>query len=164
VTYWFTGRDIKAALEIGAGAKDLGSDSYVLQFSGLQADVDQSRSLFQKVTGARVMTAAGLEAIDLTSNTKCYKVATTLYLAGFFNLAGTITGVPIAARDKDCVTSIDPFTRLVDADPTTAGVQELKNYQAVLGFVAAHPDTDADGVPNLPATYGASAGRVKLTP
>jgi 5'-nucleotidase/UDP-sugar diphosphatase len=164
VSYWFTGRDIKAALEIGAGAQALGDDAYTLQFSGLQADYDQSRSLFQKVTGARVMTQAGLETIDLSSTTKCYKVVTTLYLAGFFNLAGSLTGVPITAREKDCVTNADLFARLIDVDPATAGVQELKNYQAILGFVSAHPDSDMDGVPNLPASYGMSAGRVTVTP
>jgi hypothetical protein len=57
---------------------------------------------------------------------------------------------------------VDPTTRFVDADPTTpTTVEELKQWQAVLKyFSAAFPDTNLDGIPEIPAVYGATQGRV----
>ena len=48
----------------------------------------------------------------------------------------------------------------VDADPTTTGTQELKQWQALLGYVSALPDTDDDDIPNIPAAYGSVQGRI----
>lgn len=56
----------------------------------------------------------------------------------------------------------DLATRIVDRDPATAGVQELKNWQALVGFVGRLPDADADGVADVPAAYGASQGRIVI--
>ncbi len=67
-------------------------------------------------------------------------------------------------KDVDCKTPVDPFTRLVDSNPAAPNVQELKQYQAFLGYLGALPDSDADGVPNIPASYATPAGRIKVQP
>jgi hypothetical protein len=63
-------------------------------------------------------------------------------------------------KEADCATPIaDPTTRLVDADPAAPGVQELKPWQALLGYLGKLPDSDGDGSPDLPAPYAAPQGR-----
>jgi hypothetical protein len=64
----------------------------------------------------------------------------------------------VTAKDSDCLTPVDPTTRFVDADPTTAGVQELKHWQAVLKYVTGLPKVN--GVPTIPAAYASPQGRI----
>ena len=103
------------------------------------------------------------QPIDLTNTTTCYKVVTTYYIAGLLGVVGTATGgaLSVEAKESDCATKVvDLSTHIVDASPTTAGTQELKQWQALTTYVSGLPDTDADGVPNLPAAYGALQGRI----
>jgi hypothetical protein len=83
-------------------------------------------------------------------------------VAGLLGVVSKFTGglLAVEAKDKDCVTPIDPTTRFVDSDPVTAGVQELKHWQAVAKYVSGLPDTNADGVPDLPAAYATVQGRI----
>ena len=58
------------------------------------------------------------------------------------------------------MTPIDPTTRFVDADPTKADVQELKQWQAVAKYVSMLPPATAGGIPVVPAAYSAAQGRI----
>lgn len=165
VTYYLTGKDIKSGLEIAAQAKTAGDDVYTMQIAGIEAEYDLKLPLFQRVTALRLRTGpTTTEPIDRADTTKCYKIVTTLYLAGLFGLAETVSGglIKIQGKEKDCTTPANPFNRLIDSNPA-AGVQELKNYQALLGYLQKLPDTDANNVPNIPASYATPAGRIKQT-
>ena len=87
---------------------------------------------------------------------------TTSYVAGLLGVVESLTSklLAVTAKDSDCVTPVDPTARFVDADPTMAGVQELKHWQAVVKYVSALPDTTGDGVPDVPAAYAAPQGRI----
>ena len=123
ITYYLNGKDLKAGLEVGAGAMSppLGDDAYFLQLSGLQADYKRSNPLFQRVTAARLVPPTGPPvAIDLTDTTKCYKVVTTLYLGALFSLVSTVSQglLSVQAKEKDCQTPVTNLeTHLVDAIP-----------------------------------------------
>jgi hypothetical protein len=41
-------------------------------------------------------------------------------------------------------------------------VQELKHWQAMVGYLGRLPDSDGDGVPNVPAGYGSAQGRIVI--
>jgi 5'-nucleotidase/UDP-sugar diphosphatase len=165
VTYYLTGKDIRSGLELSAAAPVLGDDVYTMQMSGLEVTIDAKKPAFQRVVGLRITSGASA-VIDPTDDTKCYKVATTLYLAGLFDLVGAVTQnqLTVKGKQKDCVTPVDIFQQLVDTSPTMPGVQELKPYTALLGFVSALPDANMDGVPDMPASYAMPAGRVKILP
>ena len=82
-------------------------------------------------------------------------------MAGLLGAVQSLTQnlLEVTAKDSDCLTPVDPTTRFVDADPTTAGVQELKHWQAVLKYVTtALPKVN--GVPNIPAAYASPQGRI----
>jgi 5'-nucleotidase len=170
VTYYLNGKDLKSGLEISAAANTvaLNDDAYFLQISGLEADFDMGKPLFNRVTGARLKPDTGAAvAIDLADTTRCYKVVTTIYLAGLFGLVKSVSQdvLSVDAKEKDCTTKVANLAaRIVDSNPATPAIDELKNYQALAGFVAALPDTDADVIPNIPAPYQSSQGRIKTTP
>lgn len=67
----------------------------------------------------------------------------------------------VEAKDADCSTLVNPTTRFIDANPVTDGVQELKHWQALYGFVSGLPDDDEDGIPDVPSFYTAPQGRIR---
>jgi 5'-nucleotidase/UDP-sugar diphosphatase len=170
VTYYLHGRDLKAGLEVAAGADTaaLNDDAYFLQISGLEADFDKSKPLFQRVTGVRLKPDGGAAVpIDVADTTRCYKVVTSIYLAGLFGLVKDVSRglVSVDAKEKDCVTPVANIaTHIVDANPATPALEELKQWQAVASFVSNLPKTAGVAeLPDIPAVYQASQGRIKIT-
>jgi len=161
VSYYLSASDLRSGLELG-GAPELAGNDAFLQVSGLEVEYDRSKPPFQRVSSLALVTDSGTQPLDPTDTTRCYQIVTTNYLAGLLSLVRTLTGglLAVDAKDADCTTLVDPTTRFVDADPVGPGVQELKHWQALYGFASRFPDTDADGVPDVPSVYLAPQGRI----
>jgi 5'-nucleotidase len=161
VSFYLNARDIRSGLELG-GAPELAGNDVFLQVSGLEVQYDMSQPPFQRVSRLTLLTDSGEQALDLTDTASCYKVVATNYVAGLLGLVNSLTSglLSVDAKDADCTTLVDPTIRFVDADPTMAGVQELKHWQALLGYAVRFPDTDADGIPDVPSAYAAAQGRI----
>ncbi|MEY2936909.1 MAG: hypothetical protein RL033_7658, partial [Pseudomonadota bacterium] len=161
VSFHLNARDLRAGLEL-SGASELTGNDVFLQLSGLKVEYDSSQPPFQRVASLTLVTANGEQALDLNDTSTCYEVVSTNYVAGLLGLVRSATGglLSVDAKDADCVTLVDPTTRYLDTDAESPGIQELKSWQALLGFVAAFPDGNADGIPDVPAAYGAAQGRI----
>lgn len=161
VSFYLNARDIRSGLELSAATELAGNDVF-LQLSGLKVEYDASLPPFQRVTSVALVTPSGEQALDLNDTGTCYELVSTNYVAGLLGLVRSATDGLLSAdaKDADCVTLVDPTTRYLDTDALSPGVQELKNWQALLGFVSAFPDQNGDGVPDMPAEYGAAQGRI----
>ena len=163
VTFYLNAKDLASGLELG-GAPELVNDQYFLQVSGLKVEYDMTKGVFGRVSSLKLSKGGVDTALDLTDTTTCYKIVSTNYVAGLLGVVKSFTGglLSVEAKDADCKTLIDPTTRFVDADPVMTGVQELKHWQALLKYVSSFPDTTtpADGIPDVPAAYGAVQGRI----
>ncbi|HEY8926080.1 MAG TPA: bifunctional metallophosphatase/5'-nucleotidase, partial [Polyangia bacterium] len=163
VTFYLNAKDIRSGLELGA-AGELLPDQYFLQISGIKATIDMSKAVFGRVTSLAIAGVGGSPdtPLDVTDTTKCFKVVATNYVAGLLGVVSTFTqkALEVTAKDKDCVTPVDPTIRFVDADPTKAGVQELKHWQAVAKYVSMLPPAAPGGPPVIPAAYAAAQGRI----
>jgi 5'-nucleotidase / UDP-sugar diphosphatase len=165
VTFYLNAKDIKSGLELG-GAPELVNDQYFLQVSGLKVEYDMTKPPFGRVSSLKLVTATGDQALDVTNTTTCYKIVATNFVAGLLGVVKSFTSgaLQVVAKDADCTTPIDPTLPqyFVDADPTTAGTQELKHYQALLKYVTSFPDTSApaNGIKDIPATYVTTQGRI----
>jgi 5'-nucleotidase len=161
VSFYLNARDIRSGLELG-GVPELAGNDVLLQMSGMKVAYDMSQPPFQRVSGLSLVTGSGDQALDLTDTATCYRLVTTNYVAGLLGLVSTFTGglLSVDAKDADCATLVDPTTRFVDANPATDGVQELKHWQALYGFVSQLPDEDSDGIPDIPSAYAAPQGRI----
>jgi 5'-nucleotidase / UDP-sugar diphosphatase len=155
VSFYVSGKDLKAAFEFSATAKDLGKPNYFLHVAGATVEWKASAPALKRVTSIKV----GDTAVDLADDTKCYKTVTNLYVASLLGLVETATAGVLSVKPKaqDCTTLVDPTTQLIDREPGTPGTQELKEWQALNFYVYALPDTDTDSIPNVPASYGAPA-------
>jgi 5'-nucleotidase/UDP-sugar diphosphatase len=167
VTFYVHGRDLKAALELSAMSKTLGRSAYFLHVSStMRVRWNASAPLFQRVTGVDL---EGMP-VDLTDTTRCYKVVTNYYVGSLLGLIRQVSGGIAAVEpkaDATCRTVVtDLRTRILDADPATAGVQDLKEWAALIRFAASFPDTTGDMIPDIPARYAAPASppRIVVTP
>jgi 5'-nucleotidase len=163
VTFFITPRELKAGLELSAAAEVVGGDAFQ-QVSGIEAEFDSSRPPFTRVAAIKLVRPDGsAQPLDLSDGASCLKVTTTFLVGAMLGLVESATGGALSVKPKaeDCQTPItDLATRIVDRDPATPGVQELKHWQALARFVGTLPDTDGDEIPNIPARYGAAQDRI----
>jgi 5'-nucleotidase len=161
VTFYLNASDIMSGLELGAAQEALPND-YFLQVSGIKVAYDLSKPLFGRVASVTLVNGKDETPLDPTDTETCYNVVTTNYVAGLLGVVEQYTSglLSVTAKDSDCKTRVDPTTRFIDADPKAKGVQELKQWQAVLSYVSGLPDTDGDSVPNIPVAYGSPQGRI----
>ncbi|HEY3494842.1 MAG TPA: 5'-nucleotidase C-terminal domain-containing protein, partial [Polyangiaceae bacterium] len=161
VTFYLNALDIRSGLELGAAREVLPND-YFLQVSGLKVEHDMSKPPFGRVARVALVTDDGEEELDFEDTDTCYKVVTTSYVAGLLGVVESATSglLAVNAKDDDCETLVNPTTRYIDRDPDEDGLQEIKQWQALLGYVSALPDTDDDDIPNIPEAYGAPQGRI----
>jgi 5'-nucleotidase len=70
----------------------------------------------------------------------------------------------IKPRDRRGRPIGDTRKGIIDADPATPGIQELKEWTALASYLKELPDTDKDGIPDLPSRYGRPEGRFAAVP
>jgi 5'-nucleotidase/UDP-sugar diphosphatase len=162
VTFYVNGKDLKSGFEFSAAAKTLGKPDYFLHVAGATVAWKESATVFKRVTSIQV----GGADVAFDNTATCYKVVTNIYVAGLLGLIQTASGGVLSVTPKaaDCMTPVDPSTQLVNRTPTAATATELKNWQALIGYVGALPDSDGNMLPNIPAAYGMPAGRITITP
>ena len=165
VTFYLTPKDIASGLELG-GAPEFVDDQFFLQLSGIKLEYDMTKPAFGRVSSLKLVGANNVETVlDPKDTTHCYKVVATNYVAGLLGVVSSFTkGLlsVIAKSDAACTMPFDPTNNFVDADPATAGTQELKQWQVLLKYISMFPDTTGDKVPDMPAAYMATQGRITI--
>lgn len=164
VTYYLEGKKIELWMEMLYLAEYFGSKSMYFEVSGIQVDYDKP-GLIPKpllaVNSIKLTSAPG--APEIQDSNACYKVVSSLAIAKELSRAKQYTfGLfKIEPKLKDCSTKItDLVQHIVDADPSQPGLQELKGWQALTQHVSGFPDTDADGIPDIPASYSKLQNRI----
>ena len=159
VTFYVNAGDIKSGLELSAAAKLLGKPDYYIQIAGMTVEVDDNAQVFQKVTAVKI----GDMPLNFADKNTCYKLVTNLYVASLLGLVANATGglLSVTPKQEDCATVItDLPSQIVDANPATPAVEQLKEWQALVTFASKFPDSDGNMIPNIPASYAMSSGRV----
>jgi len=82
-----------------------------------------------------------------------YKVATNFYTASFLALFGVRPRNASGAQ-------VDIGETRVDGDPITPGIQEVKCWEALAGYVKNMPDLDGDGLRNVAPAYRYTRARI----
>lgn len=157
VTFYLTGREIKSCLEVQTSiAPDY--PEYSLQISGIKFNYNMGRLRFDRVYDIEISTPDGkFEPIE---SYKLYRICTTYYTATMLSTLKEKTYKFLSAvpKNSDGIPIEDLSTALVDADPSRTGVQELKGWKALAGFLAAQEDVDGNGIPDVPDKYIKPAG------
>ncbi len=167
VSVYLTGAEIKKALEILTSVHPLKGPDYYLQISGLKFSYNPNRVIFDRVMEIRIGNQEeGYVPLDYSSsNTKLYRVVANIYNSTFLKLIGGFTmGIlEIVPKDRQG----RPITKLdnarVDIDPGRQGVQEAKEWIAIMEYFRTFRDSNGNGIPDVPDRYSGREGRIVKT-
>lgn len=153
LSVYFTGAELKLVAEIDASLSTL--VPYIrLYTSGLHWTYNPHRLILSKAYDAHLMTMGG-ERLELEDD-KLYRVVADLYSA---KLIGSVTDlsyglIKLQPKHADG-TPVEDYSKCLIM---TEG-RELKAWEAIARYMESFEDTDGNGVPNVPESYGEDQGR-----
>jgi 5'-nucleotidase len=167
LSIYLTAAELKAALEIIVGIAPIVSDSFFLQISGLKFEYKPGNDTFYMVTKVYMADGNGgyeTTPLDTTSaNTKLYRVATNLYIGQMLGVIKEMLGgmVSLEPKNAEGVIYDNIEDAIIDIDPDTAGIQELKLWRAMYDFMANLPEPTEGALAAVPAVYATDMKRQK---
>ncbi|PKN18279.1 MAG: bifunctional metallophosphatase/5'-nucleotidase [Deltaproteobacteria bacterium HGW-Deltaproteobacteria-6] len=169
ISFYLYGYEIKRALEIPTSVRPLkNNDDYYLQISGLRFTYNPHRMLFDRVTAMEIGSEEeGYAPLDYSaSNKKLYRVAANIYNATFLKSVGKFTYslLEIVPKDKNGAPIQKLSAAIIDGNKSRPGVQEIKQWQGVMQYVRSFPDTNGNGIPDVPEKYRDKLGRIVEAP
>ncbi len=163
---YLTAAELRGVLEVLTLAYEEKGADYFPYFSGIRFRYNPHRLPLDRIYEIEIGDPdRGYRALD-RDNKKLYGIAMDTYIQGFFSLIeessfGLFSVVPKNAAG-------DPLRNdeeaLVDANPDLPGIQEVKEWTALLSFLRQFPDTNADGIANLPESYRTAEPRMIAHP
>jgi len=149
---YVTGAELKDIYEALLFIYRQEGDSHYPRTSGARVTWNPLRVPFDRVVSIEIGDdKRGYTEVDLSTD-RLYSLATTTYVGARFPLieAKSYGLLKVAPKDGEGNPIDDITKQLVDADPQRPGVQELKAWRAWLDYARALPDTDGDGIADLP--------------
>ncbi len=169
VSFYLNAQEIKMILEISVYLASSRGGEYLLQVSGLRYWYNPLHPIFMKVTKIEKWDSATGQYIPFdTSDTKAfYKIGINFLLVDLLSLVKRY--IPflsiIVPKDKDgnpipFRTSAGREKILIDRDPVSSGIQEVKEWHAFLEYLSHFSDLDGDLLPDIPLVYAQPQGRI----
>ncbi len=164
ITCYIYPSEIKKTLEILTSIYPRKGSDYFLQISGAKFTYNPNRMIFDRVTDIWIGSEEeGYTPLDYSaSNKTLYRIAADIYNATFLDVVGDYTWhiLDILPKDQEGNPIKDLKMAKIDADKESPGIQELKEWMGVMDYIRSFPDTDGDGVPNIPEKYRGKQGRI----
>ncbi len=151
-----TGKELKSVLEILQEAYKSSSDNYCF-YSGIRVQYDPDRGLLKKIKQIAITKADGsVTNVDFSKkDNHLYSITANSYMLEFIGIIkkmsfGLINVVP---KDSKGYPINDLKTAIIDIDEKTAGVQEGKEWLALLNLLRSMKDINGNGIPDIDDKY-----------
>jgi len=97
---------------------------------------------------------------------RLYPVVANLYLTRMLGYVSRASRgiLKIEPKDADGNVRTDFENLIIDGDPVSPGVQEVKEWISLAAMLRSFSDADRDGLAEIPPVYAASAGRLVSEP
>ncbi len=148
---YITARELKKLMEVLLLMHGT-SDDYFFFFSGIKVHYHPKKLMLHKIERIEL----DGEILDLSkSNKKLYSLSANAYLLNFIGLIkkyshGLVNLVP---KDKEGNPVSDMNQTIIDFDQSKEGIQEGKEWMAVITFLKSFEDTNGNGIPDIPVYY-----------
>ena len=163
ITIYVYPAELKKALEVLTSVYPLKGSDYFLQVSGIQFTYNPYRMIFDRVSEIRIGDEEnGYQLLDYSeSNRNLLRIGADIYNSTFLKVIGNFTWnvLDIVPKDRNGNPIDDLKTMRLDSDKQKSGIQELKEWKAVMEYIKSFPDTDGDGLPDIPEKYRKKLGR-----
>lgn len=153
---YVTGRELKNILEILMIAHKSSPSNHCF-YSGLRVSYDPGRMLFNKINSIEILGANG-ETRDVSfskDDTSLYSISANSYMLEFIGIIKKMSFGLIKVLPKDA--SGNPVTDMnravIDMDEEQPGVQEGKEWLALLEYIRSMKDIDNNQIPDIDRKY-----------
>ncbi len=149
---YITGHELKKLMDLILFANKPGTDGY-LYFSGLTVYYDPHGGFLNKVR--KIVLSDGRE-VDISKHSKkLYSLTTDSYIMSFIGRIKKMSHglVKVVPKDANGNPLKDFWPARIDFDPNKPGIQEGKQWIALIEYAKQFPDTDGDGLPDIPDKY-----------
>jgi len=153
---YVTGKELKSILEILLVAYKSKPDNYCY-YSGIRVEYDPDRGLLRKIMKVEIIHPDGKSVnVDFSKRNKTlYAVTANSYMLEFFGIIkkmsfGLINVVPKDIKGNKVT---DMKSAVIDMDESREGVQEGKEWLALIEFLSSMKDTNGDGIPDIDKKY-----------
>ncbi|MFO7755198.1 MAG: bifunctional UDP-sugar hydrolase/5'-nucleotidase [Bacteroidales bacterium] len=149
-------KELKRVLEILLVAWKSTPSNYCY-YSGLEVEYDPDKGLLRKIGSISIRNDNGVPVpVDLSrNNDTLYSIAANSYMLEFIGIIQKMTFGLIRVKPKDINGNeiADMSSAVIDFESTNPGVQEGKEWLALLNYLSSMKDVDNDGIPDLPLKY-----------
>lgn len=153
---YITGKELKSVLEILQMASKSVPANYCY-YSGIKVAFDPKGGLLKKIKKIEITGRDGsIKNVDFSKKNKTlYSLAANSYMLEFVGIIkkmsfGLINVVPKDASGKPIA---DMKSAIVDMDDSKAGLQEGKEWIALMEYFSSMKDTNGNGIPDMPDKY-----------
>jgi len=153
---YVTGKELKSILEILLVAYKSSPDNYCY-YSGIRVDYDPEKGLLRKIKKIQILKTDGsTKVVDFSKKNKdLYSVTANSYMLEFIGIIkkssfGLINVVP---KDAGGNPVTDMKKAVIDMDEQTEGIQEGKEWLALVEFFSSMKDLNANGIPDIDKKY-----------
>jgi 5'-nucleotidase/UDP-sugar diphosphatase len=163
VAVYITGDEMKDLLEVETSVAPYKTDAH-FQLSGVKLTYNPHRLPFDRVTDVQVRDAAG--SYRPLERGKLYRICMNSYTAKMVGFVQRVSHglIRLTPKDRAGLPVSNIKDARIDADPLKPGIQELKEWVALATYMKSFPDTDGNGVPNIPRKYHEPEDRINSAP
>ncbi|MGA2407821.1 MAG: bifunctional UDP-sugar hydrolase/5'-nucleotidase [Bacteroidales bacterium] len=153
---YVTGKELKSILEILQVASKSNPEDYCY-YSGLRVEYDPDKGFLKKIKKIEIVHSDGsLMNVDFSKKKKSlYSLTADSYMLEFIGIIkkksfGLINVVPKDAAGNKVK---DLKTTVIDMDENREGIQEGKEWLALMEFFSSMKDTNGNGIPDIDKKY-----------
>ena len=148
---FLTGKELKSLFEVLLIAPKI-SESNHCYFSGVKIFYDKDKGFLKKITKIEIN---GIEVDTRKKNKQLYAVVANSYMLEFVGMIkkmtfGILSVVPKHLNGEKVKNIKDVW---IDFDENKEGIQEGKEWMAVLQYIKTFEDRTGNGVPDFPEKY-----------
>jgi 5'-nucleotidase len=156
---YVTGRELKNILEILMIAHKSSPSNHCF-YSGLRVKYDPERGLLRRINGIEIIGPDGeSRAVSFSKDDDTlYSIAANSYMLEFIGIIKSMSLglIKVVPRDETGNPVTDMKKAVIDINREQQGVQEGKEWLALLEYIRSMKDGDDDGIPEIDRKYSVS--------
>ena len=149
-------KELKRILEILLVAYK-STPSYYMYYAGLEIRYDPDKGLLRKIKSISIRNDRGeMVPVEISrKNETLYAIAANAYMLEFVGIIQKMTFGLVKVQPKDAQGNDikDMSASIIDFDSKKEGIQEGKEWIALVKYLSRMDDADNDGIPDLSAYY-----------
>jgi 5'-nucleotidase len=153
---YVTGKELKNILEILQVAYKSSPDNYCY-YSGIRIEYDPDKGLLKKIKKIDIVHSDGrVVNVDFSKKNKTlYSVTANSYMLEFMGIIKKMSFglINVSPKDEAGNKIKDMKTAVIDMDENRAGVQEGKEWLALVEFLGSMRDTNGNGITDIDKKY-----------